>query len=73
MLFRSLGAADALTGPVSRGDLGTVERHLGALDPAERDAYRSMAREAARLAGRRDTALERLFDDLHLPRERPGD
>ena len=68
-----LGAADALTGPVSRGDLGTVERHLGALDPAERDAYRSMAREAARLAGRRDTALERLFDDLHLPRERPGD
>ncbi|MFM8238272.1 MAG: Rossmann-like and DUF2520 domain-containing protein [Actinomycetota bacterium] len=68
-----LGAAEALTGPVARGDLGTVERHLGALDPTERDAYRAMAREAARLAGRRDTALERLLDDLHLRRRRPRD
>jgi predicted short-subunit dehydrogenase-like oxidoreductase (DUF2520 family) len=68
-----LGAADALTGPIARGDLGTVERHLGALDPTERDAYRSMAREAARLAGRRDTALERLLDDLHVRRGRPRD
>lgn len=68
-----LGAAEALTGPVARGDLGTVERHLGALDPTERDAYRAMAREAARLAGRRDTAFDRLFDDLHLRRRRPRD
>lgn len=68
-----LGAAEALTGPVARGDLGTVERHLGALDATERDSYRAMAREAARLAGRRDTALERLLDDLHLRRRRPRD
>lgn len=54
----------ALTGPVARGDLATVERHLAAMDPAERDAYRALAREAARLAERRDRALDRLLDDL---------
>jgi predicted short-subunit dehydrogenase-like oxidoreductase (DUF2520 family) len=60
----SLGPANALTGPVERGDLATVEGHLRDLDPAERDAYRALAREAARLTGRRDTAIDRLLDDL---------
>ncbi|HET9729728.1 MAG TPA: DUF2520 domain-containing protein [Acidimicrobiia bacterium] len=60
----ALGPVDALTGPVARGDLATVERHLAGLDPAERDAYRALAREAARLTGRRDTGLDRLFEDL---------
>jgi predicted short-subunit dehydrogenase-like oxidoreductase (DUF2520 family) len=60
----SIGPAHALTGPVSRGDLATVEQHLRDLDPAERDAYRALAREAARLTGRRDTGLDRLLDDL---------
>ena len=60
----SLGPASALTGPVARGDLATVEQHLRDLDPAERDAYRALAREAARLTGRRDTGLDRLLDDL---------
>jgi predicted short-subunit dehydrogenase-like oxidoreductase (DUF2520 family) len=60
----SLGPADALTGPVARGDLATVEQHLRDLDPAERDAYRALAREAARLTGRRDTGLDRLLGDL---------
>ena len=59
-----LGPADALTGPVARGDLTTVEQHLRDLDPAERDAYRALAREAARLTGRRDTGLDRLLGDL---------
>ncbi len=60
----TLGPADALTGPIARGDLTTVERHLRELDPAERDAYRALAREAARLTGQRDTGLDRLLDDL---------
>jgi predicted short-subunit dehydrogenase-like oxidoreductase (DUF2520 family) len=62
-----LGSAAALTGPVERGDLGTVEAHLRAIDPVERDAYRALAREAARLTGRRDTALDRLLGDLRQP------
>jgi predicted short-subunit dehydrogenase-like oxidoreductase (DUF2520 family) len=59
-----IGPALALTGPVVRGDLVTVEQHLATLDPGERDAYRSLAREVARLTGRRDRALDRLLDDV---------
>ena len=47
-----------------RGDLATVEQHLATLDPGERDAYRTLAREVARLTGRRDHALDRLLDDV---------
>ena len=65
----ALGPAEALTGPVARGDLATVEQHLRDLDPGERDAYRALAREAARLTGRRDTGLDRLLGDL---RQHPG-
>ena len=43
------GAAAALTGPVARGDWDTVARHLAALDPTERDAYRALAAAARRL------------------------
>jgi predicted short-subunit dehydrogenase-like oxidoreductase (DUF2520 family) len=49
-----LGPADALTGPVARGDDETVARHLDALPADERNAYRALAREARRLAGRED-------------------
>jgi predicted short-subunit dehydrogenase-like oxidoreductase (DUF2520 family) len=43
-----LGPVDALTGPVRRGDEATVDRHLAALDPAERPAYAALA-DAARI------------------------
>lgn len=43
-------AASALTGPIRRGDADTVEGHLRALGPAERDIYRLLGREALRLA-----------------------
>ena len=45
----ALGPAAALTGPVRRGDRATVERHLAALDPADRAAYEALAEEARRL------------------------
>lgn len=44
-----LGPARALTGPVSRGDLETVRRHLDALAESEREPYRVMSEQAARL------------------------
>jgi pantoate--beta-alanine ligase len=46
------GPARALTGPVARGDWGTVQAHLDALAEADRPAYLALAAEAARLAGR---------------------
>jgi predicted short-subunit dehydrogenase-like oxidoreductase (DUF2520 family) len=45
----SLGAVDALTGPVRRGDEATVARHLEAIDPGERPAYEALANAARRL------------------------
>jgi predicted short-subunit dehydrogenase-like oxidoreductase (DUF2520 family) len=47
---RADGAARALTGPAARGDEVTIERHLAALDPAERDLYVALAGQARELA-----------------------
>jgi len=48
-----VGLPGALTGPVERGDVSTVERHLGALEgraPSLAPLYRSMGREVLRIA-----------------------
>jgi predicted short-subunit dehydrogenase-like oxidoreductase (DUF2520 family) len=58
----ALGARDALTGPVARGDADTVMRHLDALPAHERDTYRALAREALQLTGRDDPALRAVID-----------
>lgn len=50
----ALGPAEALTGPVARGDVETVVRHLEAVDASEHDAYKALATAAARLVGRAD-------------------
>jgi predicted short-subunit dehydrogenase-like oxidoreductase (DUF2520 family) len=60
------GAA-ALTGPIRRGDAGTVARHLDVLTGPERAAYVALGREALRLAtasgldAASATAIERLL------------
>ena len=46
----SVGPAAALTGPVSRGDWGTVSRHVEALPASERPTYVVLADAARRLA-----------------------
>ncbi|MBV8048156.1 MAG: DUF2520 domain-containing protein [Paludibacterium sp.] len=49
----ALGAAAALTGPIARGDVATVERHLNVLGaPAERMLYRALGRATLDLAAR---------------------
>lgn len=58
-----LGPERALTGPVARGDVDTVRRHLEALPPAERRAYRALADQARRLAGTDDPALVAVLED----------
>lgn len=50
----AVGPSAALTGPVARGDWATVRRHLDALAPGERQAYLTMAEQAAVLVGRAD-------------------
>jgi predicted short-subunit dehydrogenase-like oxidoreductase (DUF2520 family) len=52
----------ALTGPVVRGDAGTVERHLEVLrrHPGALDIYRALARQALRTARERGLPAARL-------------
>ncbi len=53
---RANGVAAALTGPVVRGDLGTVEAHLGALSrlaPGVTDLYLAAARREVQIAEER--------------------
>jgi predicted short-subunit dehydrogenase-like oxidoreductase (DUF2520 family) len=45
----TLGPAAALTGPAAREDHATIERHLGALDESEREAYMVMVEQCRRL------------------------
>ncbi len=45
-----LGPAEALTGPVRRGDLSTIRAHLAALAPGDRALYRALGRAALELA-----------------------
>lgn len=45
----SLGPAAALTGPAARGDWATIDRHLAALEPGERESYAALVRLARRL------------------------
>ena len=57
------GPVEALTGPVARGDEGTVGLHLARLSADERTLYSLLGREALRLAregGLDDGAAERL-------------
>ena len=56
-----LGPGRALTGPVARGDLVTVARHLDALPASERAAYGTLAELARRLSRRDDGDLRRLL------------
>ncbi|SCY66557.1 Predicted oxidoreductase, contains short-chain dehydrogenase (SDR) and DUF2520 domains [Alkaliphilus peptidifermentans DSM 18978] len=59
----TLGASDALTGPIPRGDLNTIERHLKAMEdklPNEISLYKKLGDETTKLASRKklkDTAL----------------
>ncbi len=57
-----LGVAQALTGPVARGDVATVAAHLAAIAaavPEQLDGYRAMVSETARVAG-----TSALFEDM---------
>jgi len=51
--LETIGLPDALTGPIARGDVGTIERHLQALAKVAPDAlplYKELARRAIPIA-----------------------
>lgn len=67
---KSLGLEKALTGPILRGDLETVRRHLEALEktPEEKEVYAVLGKRILRLAAKRGLppgqvrALRRLLE-----------
>lgn len=59
----ALGPAGALTGPVARGDVGTVLQHLDAIPVEERAAYRALADAARGLLGGDNSALRSLLEE----------
>ncbi|HEX5817636.1 MAG TPA: DUF2520 domain-containing protein [Gemmatimonadales bacterium] len=48
--LEALGPASALTGPIRRGDIGTIEAHLAALDGGDRRLYAELGLRAVELA-----------------------
>lgn len=44
------GAVSALTGPIERGDVGTVQKHLQVLDKEQEEMYRFLGERLIRLA-----------------------
>ncbi len=66
--IRRFGTRPALTGPVARGDIETVRRHLAALEPlpaAQREAYRVLAARAVDMAFERGDLDEARATGLH--------
>lgn len=61
-----LGLLEALTGPVTRGDIETVRIHLMAMEPREREVYRTLGRELVVLARARgvDDEIAQEMDEL---------
>ncbi len=56
------GAREALTGPVERGDVNTVEQHMALLTGAEREIYRLLSQQAAAIAEEKHP--ERDYDEM---------
>lgn len=61
-----MGPVQALTGPISRGDVETVRLHLRSLEPRERALYSALGREILQLAvdGGLDPELAEVMHDI---------
>ncbi len=78
--LEAVGLPNALTGPIARGDVGTVRRHLRALEdmPSEMGhLYRHLARKTIEVARRKGTLeqadAEKLLDALGAHGSSPDD
>lgn len=80
---KELGVVDALTGPIVRGDVDTVARHLAAMASANdrwAEDYRVLSRLVLEVARRRgalgdaeDAALARLLDAKRVAPDEPAE
>ena len=66
--LEAVGLPNALTGPIARGDVGTVKRHLAALAdvaPEILSVYKELARHAIPIALEKGTIDSAAADGLH--------
>lgn len=52
------GAEYALTGPIERGDIATVEKHLSAVNNEQAQLYKQLAKEVVKVAQRKNTGVQ---------------
>lgn len=55
--IKDVGLTAALTGPVSRGDCSTVEKHLSVLSPLERESYLALSKALLPVAEEKNPSL----------------
>ena len=60
------GAADSLTGPISRGDFESVKKHLDSIkhDPSLRELYKKLGREALQITINHQKVSEKKLERL---------
>jgi predicted short-subunit dehydrogenase-like oxidoreductase (DUF2520 family) len=66
--LKKMGLPNCLTGPVARGDLGTVRKHLNALEaksPGLGAAYRELGRQTVPIALAKGTVGEETARELN--------
>lgn len=61
------GAVNALTGPIERGDMGTVNKHLSVLNEKEQEIYKACGKELISISKKKNpqqdySGLENLFE-----------
>ncbi len=54
----SMGPEKALTGPIERCDLGTVQKHLDILDESSKEIYTSLSKKALEIAKKKHTEYD---------------
>jgi len=67
--IETIGLPDCLTGPIARGDAGTIQKHLEALKnkaPAATEVYKDLARQTIPIALEKGTIDTKQVADLQL-------
>jgi predicted short-subunit dehydrogenase-like oxidoreductase (DUF2520 family) len=57
------GVRESVSGPLERGDIGTIEKHLECQESRERKLYIEGSKELLKILDRRDEKIEKLLGD----------
>lgn len=62
--IEKVGAKSALTGPIARGDSGTIKMHLNALSQKDRETYIALARQTVSLSNQSELKKDEIISVL---------